>query len=186
MIISTLKPSDYSQLKPQIFAVFLNQSTYQSHIEEEQQSYFIKWVESYYLMWPEWFFVVLENNEVLGYLCACPDSFGALDKIAFKSYHLFKSYYQKYPLHFHINVKPGQTGRGIGALMLRHLQQVGSDNNISNCHIITSEHEKNVDFYSKNGFKIVAKERLNNHTLLLMSLDLRPTLSSASDKNLLS
>ena len=96
MIISTLNSFNYSKLKPQIFAVFLNQSAYKSHSEEEQHAYFVKWVESYYIKWPEWFFVAIENNEVLGYICACPDSLGALETISFKSYHLFKNYYQEY------------------------------------------------------------------------------------------
>lgn len=184
MIITTLTPVEYEALKPQIFEIFLSQSNYKSHSFEEQQNYYQKWVEIYYSKWPEWFFVCIEKDTVLGYLCACPNSEKTLTDISFKAYHLFKDYYQKYAMHFHINVKPGQTGSGIGSQMLQYLQQIARSKQIDSCHIITSAHEKNVGFYKKNGFLVVSTKVLGTHELLLMSLDLGLSFLSLNDKNL--
>jgi len=184
MTISTLTQVEYNRLKPQIFEIFLSQSSYLSHSSEEQLGYFNKWVELYHSKWPDWFFVAIQDNMVLGYVCACPNSVDALPAISFTSYHLFKDYYEKLKLHFHINVKLGQTGSGIGSRMLQHLKMVSLQKQVENCHIITSEHEKNVEFYLKNGFTIVGTQSLGKHKLLLMALDLGLSLPSQIDKNL--
>jgi GNAT superfamily N-acetyltransferase len=184
MDIFELNQKQYKAYQKQIFQIFLEQSVYQRKKSEEQKEQFKKWVEIYFKNWPDWFFVAVEGDQVLGYICACPNSELALRKINFRSYHLFNYRYPNYPVHFHINVKAGITGKGIGSKLLSALKIKALKENHQNLHIITSEHEKNVTFYRKHQFKVIDQQSLNDHNLLLMALDLGPGFRQQADKNL--
>ncbi|MCB0348962.1 MAG: GNAT family N-acetyltransferase [Bdellovibrionales bacterium] len=184
MRVVSIKDVSFEAFKGQIFQIFLSQSSYQKHDVDTQWSYFEKWVGIYYKNWPDWFFVAVKDNEILGYICACPNSLAAIDKISFKSYHLFKEVYKDNPVHFHINVKAGITGKGIGAQLLHAITHKASSEGYKNLHIITSSHEKNVNFYHKYGFKTIASKSLGAFDLLLMRLDLGLSLPNKIDKYL--
>ncbi len=184
MLIYSPKKEEYLALKEQIFQIFLAQSKYHTYDKENQLSYFNKWVDIYYSNWPDWFFLAVESGVVLGYICACPDSLKAMAIIPFKSYALFKDYYPQHPVHFHINVKSGITGKGIGSKLLRELSEKAMESKCASLHILTSDTEKNVEFYNKNHFTVVGTKNLGEHQLQLMALDLGLSFLYKVDKSL--
>ena len=151
MKVETFKTKYWDQLQ-NIFFQTSSKNEFKTSQEKEQfyQNYLGHYVSNY----PQTIYLALEGEQVLGYLVICPDTAADL-KLMASNPHLrqFASYYNDYPAHLHINLHPTSQGMGVGS----RLMQYGlSRARVKGIHLITMENSRNVSFYLKNGFEILA------------------------------
>ena len=68
----------------------------------------------------------------------------------------FCSALRGYPSHFHINVKPGQQGMGVGRLLIARFFQLCRDRDSRGIHVMTGAKSRAVTFYRTCGFTPLA------------------------------
>lgn len=100
-------------------------------------------------------FVACDENCVLGYITICVDTEGD-HKLLELNPHLrqYQHLYKDFPAHLHINLSPKAQGKGIGSGLLNyafsHLKKPCA------IHLITLANARNIHFYQRNHFAIVA------------------------------
>ncbi len=101
-----------------------------------------------------------EGGAAIGYLAGCVDSFSQRSRIIIDdiaSYTpAFCSALRGYPSHFHINVKPGQQGMGVGRLLIARFFQLCRDRDSRGIHVMTGAKSRAVTFYRTCGFTPLA------------------------------
>jgi GNAT superfamily N-acetyltransferase len=93
-------------------------------------------------------FVAIEKDKVLGYILCQPDPAQSP-----KSLEVFKDYIADYPAHLHINTHPQAQGKGVGAALLRKLEEHLQAQGVKGVHLVTHAEARNVLFYEKNTYK---------------------------------
>jgi GNAT superfamily N-acetyltransferase len=92
-------------------------------------------------------FVAIENEKVLGYILCQPDPSQTP-----KSLEVFKDYIADYPAHLHINTHPQVQGKGVGAALLRKLEEQLQLQGVKGVHLVTHAEARNVMFYKNNTY----------------------------------
>ncbi len=146
----------------------------QSAPSDQQETFWSKWT-SFYIenCRDELFFACdLTSKRTMGYLTGCHDSANSQDAIKsnIKSFVLFADYFTKYPAHFHINTHPDFRDHGVGTFLLQEYLIELKKMKIHGVHIVTAPGARNVNFYLKNKFEIVAERFYADKPLLLMGL----------------
>ncbi len=109
---------------------------------------------------PEAVLLALDGGGVVGYLAACLDTFSEAarpiaDDIPYYT-PSFRAALSAYPAHFHINVKPGQQGKGVGRRLVSRLLEACDTAGSTGVHVVTGAESRAVDFYEACGFRRVA------------------------------
>ncbi|MGO9485926.1 MAG: N-acetyltransferase family protein [Rhodomicrobium sp.] len=125
-----------------------------------KQAFLQRWFGNYAGTHPGAFLFALdENGDVTGYLAGCPDSFSPASKTILAGIDYFTASFCaaliNYPSHFHINVKPGQQGKGIGHLLVARFAQMCAGGGSSGVHVVTGASSRAVKFYESCGFRPV-------------------------------
>ncbi len=125
---------------------------FSSNLAKEKFKY--KYLHYYLKNYPGYFFIAESEGEILGYICACPDTL--LDSYFFETFpyynELAKDILVDFPAHLHVNLSPVAQGKGVGSKLISTLIKELSSQSIEGIHIFTSKASKNVDFYRKNQF----------------------------------
>lgn len=132
--------SDYTQVE-EIFWL----TSARNPSEWERESFKKKYLDDYL---EHLCFVAIENDKVLGYILCQPDPAQSP-----KSLEVFKDYIPDYPAHLHINTHPQAQGKGVGAALLRKLEEQLQGQGIKGVHLVTHAEAHNVMFYKKNTYK---------------------------------
>ncbi|MBI4724024.1 MAG: GNAT family N-acetyltransferase [Rhodomicrobium sp.] len=124
---------------------------------EAEHAFFLRWFGNYAEAFPETFLLALNaSGDVTGYLAGCVDSFSPAAGIIANdiSYYTpgFCVALKDYPSHFHINVKPGYQGQGIGGQLTARFLQLCADARSPGIHVVTGAESRAVQFYEKQGF----------------------------------
>lgn len=162
-----------SKYYPEVVEIFFESSGISQFKDQKHQDDFrYKYLDYYLKKFPELFFVMVENQKILGYVCGayisseCEELY---EKIS--HYQLFSDLYSQYPAHLHINTHHLARGKGIGAMLLKQfIDSIRKDCETYGVHIITSATSRNVNFYLKNGFSKIEVRDFNNSQLLMMGL----------------
>jgi ribosomal protein S18 acetylase RimI-like enzyme len=125
-----------------------------------RDAYYRRWFERYLETEPERFFLAFEGSgSVAGYLACCSDTFSdAAQHIAGDiSFYTpsFRAALCRYPSHFHINVKPGLQGAGVGRRLVERLVQTLGEAGAPGIHVVTGAQSRAVQFYEACGFRRV-------------------------------
>lgn len=98
-------------------------------------------------------FTMTRSDTVTGYLTGCKDSAGAeiMARIVPK-YTVFADHFAAYPAHFHVNVRPGWRGHGIGRRLVDHYADDCRADGLPGVHLVTGVFARNVEFYKRAGF----------------------------------
>jgi ribosomal protein S18 acetylase RimI-like enzyme len=139
-----------------IFFETANTKTFDS--EEEKQAFFMRWFGHYAGTQPEAFlFALTPDGEVCGYVAGCIDSFSAASKAIIAGIPYFTPAFcaalAAYPSHFHINVKPGLQGKGVGRLLTDRFVQICERAGSPGIHVVTGASSVAVKFYEACNFK---------------------------------
>jgi GNAT superfamily N-acetyltransferase len=92
-------------------------------------------------------FVALEHDRVLGYILCQPDPLQAP-----RSLEVFKDFTADYPAHLHINTHPKAQGKGVGAALLKKLEEQLQGMGVKGVHLVTNAEARNRFFYEKNDY----------------------------------
>lgn len=175
MQILTLKEikqqiSDYEAQLEQIF--FLSSSVTNFESEQRKADFFERWLGHYLKHYQATTWCACEGSQILGYLTVCPDTLSFMKERPLESLGLFKRHYESYPAHLHMNTHPSSRGLGIGSQLLTaactHLKEQG----VKGLHLMTSEGERNVQFYQRQGMMVLDQSEFKKSVLLLMGIDL--------------
>ena len=122
-----------------------------------QDAFYERWFGHYLETDPASFLVALDQKGVaIGYLAGCLDSFSEAARIIISDISFytpaFCSALRDHPSHFHINVKPGHQGRGVGRQLISGFFQLCRDRGSRGIHVVTGAKSRAVDFYRTCGF----------------------------------
>jgi GNAT superfamily N-acetyltransferase len=118
----------------------------------------MRWFSNYAGTQPEAFlFALSTDGEVCGYVAGCIDSFSASSKAIIGDIPYFTSAFcaalRAYPSHYHINVKPGLQGKGVGRLLTGRFMQICADAGSPGVHVVTGASSPAVKFYEACDFE---------------------------------
>ena len=140
----------------QIFFETANIKVFESLLA--QDAFYQRWFGHYLKADPALFLLALDGNSTaIGYLAGCLDSFSEsaqiiIDDIPFYT-PAFCSTLRDHPSHFHINVKLGFQGKGVGRLLIARFLQLCKDRGSTGVHVVTGAKSRAVNFYRTCGFK---------------------------------
>jgi GNAT superfamily N-acetyltransferase len=103
------------------------------------------------------FFAVDDELRVAGYLAGCIDSFGAsawpiIGDIPYFTPEFCEAL-KAYPSHFHINVKPGYQGHGIGQALASRFIDLCRAAGSSGVHVVTGAASRAIKFLEARSFQ---------------------------------
>jgi GNAT superfamily N-acetyltransferase len=124
----------------------------------EAENFFKRWFGHYADTQPDAFLLASANNgDVVGYLAGCIDSYAAASRTITGAIDYFTPGFcaalKAYPSHFHINVKPGFQGQGIGHGLTARFAQLCAAAGSPGIHVVTWVSSPAVMFYEACGFK---------------------------------
>jgi len=127
----------------------------------DQEAFYERWFGHYLRTDPASFLLALDGNgAAVGYLAGCLDSYSEAARIIIDDISLytpdFCSALRDYPSHFHINVKPGYQGRGIGRLLVARFFQLCRERGSRGIHLVAGAKSRAVNFYRTCGFAPLA------------------------------
>jgi ribosomal protein S18 acetylase RimI-like enzyme len=145
---------DFETLK-KIF--WLNTS---AQISSEMKAEFeIKYLTYYLSNYADFSLVAVDvEDNVLGYIIGAPDTLG--DLFFLKNFSYLQSFTHlmgQFPAHLHINLAQSSQGLGLGSILIQHFCDGLANKVISGVHLITNKDARNVSFYQKNNFKLIAQ-----------------------------
>jgi GNAT superfamily N-acetyltransferase len=125
---------------------------------EEKHAFFMRWLGHYARTLPDAFlFALTPEGDVCGYVAGCIDSFSEASHAIIGDIAYFTPPFcaalKAYPSHFHINVKPGLQGQGVGRLLIRRFLQICADAGSPGVHVVTGALSPAVKFYEACDFK---------------------------------
>jgi GNAT superfamily N-acetyltransferase len=143
-----------------------------------EDAYYRRWFGRYLDTEPERFFLALDGGgSVVGYLAGCADTFAPAarpiaEEISFYT-PAFRAALLPYPSHFHINVKPGRQGGGVGRRLVARFVQCLGEAGASGVHVVTGAQSRAVHFYEACGFERIAIEADPKLAVLVLPLSRR-------------
>ncbi len=157
-------------LRQQLAKICLESAAIPVEEGEKREIFLKRWLFQYLDLFPEYAFVAVDerSGQALGYVLACPQTEVYKEKLDQKGLDLWCDHYPEYPAHLHINCAQEARGLGLGGRLLRTLEESLSQKGISGLHLVTSEGNRNVSFYLKNGHAILDQKKLNDTPVVLM------------------
>ena len=159
--LSECTPADAARLLAQAREIFFETSLTKSFTSPAaRQAFHQRWFGNYADAYPGAFVLALgENGDVAGYIAGCPDSFAPASKTITSDIDYFTPSFRdalkNYPSHFHINVKPGLQGKGIGHALTRAFAEICAKSGSPGIHVVTGATSRAVKFYEACGFSPV-------------------------------
>jgi ribosomal protein S18 acetylase RimI-like enzyme len=162
---------DNNKYLESIETIFFNTSSKTDFASDFEKKQFKKKYLDYYLEnYTEYFYVSIDNDVVIGYLCCCPNTLkDDYFKNTFKYYHCIQNdKLLDYPAHLHINLTEKCRGRGIGSKLIEALNHDLVVRGVEGVHIFTTPENNNVHFYRKNLFCDELTVEYHNQNLLFL------------------
>src|SRR5262249_28258389 len=134
-----------------------------------------RWFGRYLDRYPESFFVARDDDgeNIIGYLAGClKDPRGNPLFADLTYYETFGPLCDTYPAHLHINVAEEARSKGVGAALIEALASQCKEAKLPGLHLVTNEGARNVRFYEKNGFRVLATTRSNDTPVVFMGRSL--------------
>ena len=175
--LSDSKPAEFNaklNLAREIFFETSNTKSFAS--AEERDAFAMRWFYRYASHCPGAFLLAEANGSIIGYLAGCFDTFGlpARPIIGDLPYYDadISGALSHFPSHFHINVAPGNQGRGIGRRLLDRFAEVCRDDGSRGIHVVTGATAPSVKFYQACGFCQMKDIPEKHNRLSILTLDL--------------
>jgi ribosomal protein S18 acetylase RimI-like enzyme len=127
----------------------------------ERRAFLDRWFGNYAGVQPGAFlFAIDPDGNAAGYLAGCIDSFSPASKAIVSAIDYFTPAFcavlERYPSHFHINVRPGLQGQGIGRMLTGEFLGMCARTGSPGVHVVTGAASRAVTFYESCGFTRVA------------------------------
>lgn len=128
--------------------------------EEERQRFRDRWLGRYLQRDPRWAYVALDGEgRAVGYVIGAIDDPAKAERFADIPY--FKPWAHltaRYPAHLHINVAPEWRSSGLGSRLVEAFAADAKRAGVPGLHVVTGEGMRNVGFYLRNGFALLATQ----------------------------
>ena len=138
--------------------------------QESKELFFKRWCGDYITHYPQYFYLMFEDNKLLGYLSGCLNTNESMSVLNVPGVTLFSDLYEDYPAHLHINFSAECRGKGLGSILVGHFLDKCRLKQIKGVHLITSFDAKNVTFYRRLGFNKEFPRPHSNFTQLFMGI----------------
>jgi ribosomal protein S18 acetylase RimI-like enzyme len=157
-----------SRLIPQIDAIFFESSNTKTFADDAERADFReRWLGRYLAQEPEWAYLAIAGDGgVAGYLVgSIADPKRTKDAGSFQDFAPFMA---DYPAHLHVNLAPGFRNRGIGRDLIAAFAADAAHAGAKGMHVVTGAGARNVGFYERAGFRIVARTLVGARELVLL------------------
>jgi GNAT superfamily N-acetyltransferase len=179
-VVRLMDEPDWRSLLPRVEEIFFTSSAVQNFADEQRRERFkVRWLGRYLEHYLGSFFVALApdaNNAkdaVVGYLAGCLEDPTRNPLFADLGYYqAFGSYCAAYPAHLHINVDAAVRNLGVGAALIAAIAAQVSQRRLPGLHLVTNEGARNIRFYERNGFRLLATMRWNDAPVVFMGREL--------------
>ena len=143
---------------------------------EAREAFRDRWLGRYLKHYPDWAYLAIAPDGALaGYLVASPDDpaeSGLFDDLGY--FTALKSLTATFPAQLHVNLAPLHRGRGWGSSLIEALAADLMTAGITGVHVVTSRGDRNVQFYSANGFREVGTVDWHGRELVFLGRPLSP------------
>lgn len=139
-----------------------------------RDAFYERWFGHYLDADPSLFLLALdETGAAIGYLAGCLDSFSEGARAIIGDISLYTPAFcaalRDYPSHFHINVKPGHQGRGVGRRLIARFLQLCRERGSPGIHVTTGSGSRAISLYRTCGFTPFAPPEPDPTLALLVS-----------------
>jgi GNAT superfamily N-acetyltransferase len=168
-----LAPKCRQEVEAQMSDIFFEASSVRSFASAQEKSAFHwRWLGRYLAEESEHAFVSLgDGGAVVGYLV------GSLRDPAQRAEFAELSYFRDFadltpdcPAHLHVNVKAGQRGKNVGALLVEEFCAHARGQGVRGVHVVTGAGMRNVHFYERLGFREVGRAARNGGIVVMLAL----------------
>lgn len=167
--LSSVDEKEFEDIVEQTRTIFYVSSSLKEFSSVESKiAFFKRWCGDYMSLFPDQFFIMKENQKVLGYLSGCNDSKAASALVTVPGFSVFSELFEKYPAHFHINLIPESRGRGLGSKLVEHYCEYLKFLHVKGVHLVTSAGAENISFYQRLNFDHEVQRQFNQMNLLFM------------------
>jgi len=166
---------DWRSLLPRVEEIFFTSSAIQKFTDEARRERFkVRWLGRYLEHYLESFFVARNTGDaVVGYLAGCLEDPARNPLFADLGYYqAFGPLCASYPAHLHINVAADIRNLGVGAALIAAFAAQVSQRRLPGLHLVTNEGARNIRFYERNGFRLLATTRWNDAPVVFMGREL--------------
>jgi GNAT superfamily N-acetyltransferase len=162
---------DWRSLLPRVEEIFFTSSAIQKFADEARRERFkVRWLGRYLEHYLESFFVARNTGDaVVGYLAGCledPRKNPLFSDLGY--YQAFGPLCASYPAHLHINVAADVRNLGVGAALIAAFAAQVSQRRLPGLHLVTNEGARNIRFYERNGFHLLATTSWNDAPVVFM------------------
>ena len=171
MLIGPLKDlPGWRELLPRAEEIFFSSSAVKSFTDDAHRARFReRWFGRYLDRYPESFLVARDGEKIIGYLAGCledPRKNPLFADLAY--YEAFGPLCDTYPAHLHINVAEEARGKGVGSALIEAFAAQVAAAKLPGLHLVTDQGNRNVRFYERNGFKVLATALSHNVPVVFM------------------
>lgn len=160
----------------QIKSIFyMSSSLKEFSSEEKKKAFFKRWCGDYIEHYPDEFFLMMEGDQLKGYLSGCLNSKSAALILEVPGYNIFSDLFDQFPAHLHINFHSSCRGRGLGTLLIEKFCDELKLKGMAGVHLVTSPGAANISFYLRSGFSHEVQRERGPMRLLFMGKYLSAT-----------
>lgn len=172
----TLSGADRAMADHAIDRIFFAASSVQSFRDAcERAAFRWLWLGRYLAEEPEHAFVAFSGETLLGYLVGSLDDPAPRWEFRELSYFAdFAAETARFPAHLHINVDDAARSHGIGAQLVERFAAHAAAHGSAGLHVVTGAGMRNVGFYTRLGFREVARTPRNGGMVVMLARGLTP------------
>lgn len=166
------------RLISEIDAVFFESSGTKSFADEvERMAFRERWLGRYLKREPQWaYLAIASDGSVAGYLVgSIGDPVRIEDAASFQDFAPFAA---GYPAHLHVNLAAGFRNRGIGHDLIAAFAADAAHAGAKGMHVVTGAGARNVGFYERAGFRLLARTLVGGRELVFLARKLGPPETS--------
>ena len=155
--------------------IFFSSSGTQSFASPEARAAFReRWLGSYLIENSKECFVAIDSaSRPAGYLVGALRDPANDPRLADLTYfQAFKDWTRFFPAHLHINVAAQHRSSGIGARLIEAFAAHACAQRVPGMHVVTGKGMRNVGFYERNGFELLAEAPWKSGTVVMLGRSL--------------
>ncbi len=160
--------ADRERLTPEIDAIFFESSNTKTFAGAAERAAFReRWLGRYLEHEPQWAYLAIAGDRsVAGYLVG---SISASVQQTDGGYlEGFAPFAANYPAHLHVNLAAAFRNRGIGRELIAAFAADAARAGAKGVHVITAAGARNVGFYARAGFRILARSKVGGRELVFL------------------
>jgi GNAT superfamily N-acetyltransferase len=156
------------RLIPAIDVIFFESSNTKTFADEAERTAFReRWLGRYLRREPQWaYLAIASDGSVAGYLVGSIGHPARIEDAG--SFQDFAPFMADYPAHLHVNLAAGFRNRGIGRDLIAAFAADAARASAHGMHVVTAAGARNVGFYERAEFRLLARTLAGGRELVLL------------------